>query len=150
MAHIDFILTLAMGMGDDWLTARGSIKSMWTITSVNAYARCGYTLKRQTLLPPATKLGQGNIFRSVCQEFCSWEGACIAVGCAWWGGMHGRRTCMVGACMAGACMAGGHVWWGHAWWGVMHGRGCAWQGACMAGGHVWQGGCVADTTRYCQ
>ena len=21
-------------------------------------------------LPPATKLGQGNIFRSVCQEFC--------------------------------------------------------------------------------
>ena len=22
-------------------------------------------------LPPATKLGQGNIFRSVCQEFCS-------------------------------------------------------------------------------
>ena len=23
------------------------------------------------LLPPATKLGQGNIFRSVCQEFCS-------------------------------------------------------------------------------
>ena len=24
-----------------------------------------------SLLPPATKLGQGNIFRSVCQEFCS-------------------------------------------------------------------------------
>ena len=24
------------------------------------------------LLPPATKLGQGNIFRSVYQEFCSW------------------------------------------------------------------------------
>ena len=24
------------------------------------------------LLPPATKLGQGNIFRSVCQEFCPW------------------------------------------------------------------------------
>ena len=23
------------------------------------------------LLPPATKLGQGHIFRSVCQEFCS-------------------------------------------------------------------------------
>ena len=25
-------------------------------------------------LPPATKLGQGNIFRSVCQEFCPQEG----------------------------------------------------------------------------
>ena len=25
-------------------------------------------------LPPATKLGQGNIFRSVCQEICSWGG----------------------------------------------------------------------------
>ena len=24
-----------------------------------------------SLLPPATKLGQGNIFRSGCQEFCS-------------------------------------------------------------------------------
>ena len=27
------------------------------------------------LLPPATKLGQGNIFRRVCQEFCSHPGA---------------------------------------------------------------------------
>ena len=27
------------------------------------------------LLPPATKLGQGNIFRSVCQEFCSQGGS---------------------------------------------------------------------------
>ena len=25
-------------------------------------------------LPPATKLGQGNIFSSVCQEFCPWGG----------------------------------------------------------------------------
>ena len=35
-------------------------------------------------LPPATKLGQRDIFRSVCQEFCSqgWGGipACIAGG----------------------------------------------------------------------
>ena len=31
----------------------------------------GCSLNRQPLLPPATKLGQGNIFRSVCQEFCS-------------------------------------------------------------------------------
>ena len=28
-------------------------------------------LPKYTLLPPATKFGQGNIFRSVCQEFCS-------------------------------------------------------------------------------
>ena len=27
------------------------------------------------LIPPATKLGQGNIFSSVCQEFCSQGGA---------------------------------------------------------------------------
>ena len=55
---------------------------------------------RNALLPPATKLGQGNIFRSVCQEFCpqgrgdvrgrrgmhgSGDG-----GCAWRGGMCGR------------------------------------------------------------
>ena len=31
-------------------------------------------LKMYLFLPPATKLGQGNIFRSVCQEFCSQEG----------------------------------------------------------------------------
>ena len=70
------------------------------------------------LLPPATKLGQGNIFTSLCQEFCPW----------------------------GACMAGGHVWQGEGVWlaGGMHGRGGghAYQGLCMAGGvhgrgHAW-------------
>ena len=30
---------------------------------------------RTPYLPPATKLGQGNIFRSMCQEFCSHPGA---------------------------------------------------------------------------
>ena len=30
--------------------------------------------KAYSLLPPATKLGQDNIFRRVCQEFCSWGG----------------------------------------------------------------------------
>ena len=57
---------------------------------------------RNALLLPATKLGQGNIFRSVCQEFCPQGGgvhgsgggeACVA------GGMRGR----------GACVAGGYV-----------------------------------------
>ena len=32
-------------------------------------------IERSAFLPPATKLGQGNIFRSVCQEFCSQEGS---------------------------------------------------------------------------
>ena len=53
-----------------------------------------FTLNVDNLLPPATKLGQGNIFRSVCQEFCPW------------GGMRGRG-CVHGR---GACMAGGCVW----------------------------------------
>ena len=30
-----------------------------------------------SLLPPATKLGQGNIFRSVCQEFCPLGWGCL-------------------------------------------------------------------------
>ena len=74
-------------------------------------------------LPPATKLGQGNIFRSVCQQFCPQEGACVVApgeacvvapggmrgfiwGCVWfysggmccfiWRGMHGF---IWGACM---------------------------------------------------
>ena len=49
------------------------------------------------------------------------RGACVAKGCAWWGGMHGR----------GACLAGGH----------------AWQGACMAkGGIHGKGGMRACAT----
>ena len=32
-------------------------------------------------LPPATKLGQGNIFRSMCQEFCSWGGRYPSMPC---------------------------------------------------------------------
>ena len=30
-------------------------------------------------LPAATKLGQGNIFTSVCQEFCTQGGVCLSV-----------------------------------------------------------------------
>ena len=107
-------------------------------------------------LPPAMKLGQGNVFRSVCQEFCpgghAWKGgmcgrgACMVGGMcgsgrAWWGGMCGRGVHGRGACMAGRGMHGreGHAWQGACMAGSMHGRGCAWQGAC-----------VADTTRYSQ
>ena len=85
---------------------------------------CEYTARYihdlDVFLPPATKLGQGNIFRSVFQEFCpwgarAWQGACMA------GGMHGR---------------------GHAWWGACMVGGCAWQGGVCSGGHAWQGACV--------
>ena len=80
------------------------------------------------LLPPATKLGLGNIFRSVCQEFCPKGGHA-------WGVVCGRGACVAGGCMAGGvCMAGGMCGGGgHAWgWcmagGGMHGRGRhAWQ-----------------------
>ena len=54
-------------------------------------------------LPPATKLGQGNIFKSVCPEFCpQWEtcmggGSCMEGGQAW----------------QGVCVAGGHVCHAH-------------------------------------
>ena len=55
-----------------------------------------------TYLPPATKLGQGNIFRSVCQQFCP-QG----------GGVHG---CTGGMC--GFIRGGLHAWF---YWGGMHG-----------------------------
>ena len=62
------------------------------------------------LLPPATKLGQGNIFRSVCQQFCPRGGR------AWlyWGGVRG------------------FIWGGHAWFysGGMH-------GFIWGGGRAW-------------
>ena len=65
-------------------------------------------------------LGQGNIFRGVCQEFYSqggraWKGRAWK-GCAWGdvcgGGLHGRGACIVGACLAGgrAWRGGGHAW----------------------------------------
>ena len=104
-------------------------------------------------LPPATKLGQGNVFTGVCDSVHS--------GGAWLlGGMRGFR----GEGQAGACVvAGGHAWLprgvhgcrgarmvagGHVWLpGGMHGcRGCmhGCQGAYMVAGgmHVEGGACV--------
>ena len=67
------------------------------------------------LLPPAMKLEQGNIFRSVGQEFYPQ-----------WG--------------RGQVWQGGHAWQGGlAWQGVCMAGGGTWQGACVVGGHVWQG-----------
>ena len=88
------------------------------------------------LSPPVTKLGQGNIFRSVCQEFCPQGGDCMAGGHAWWGHAW-QGVCVVGdVCGRGPWIHGR----GHAWQGCVCGRGHAWQGACM---HGWGGVCVA-------
>ena len=104
------------------------------------------SIRRWILLPPATKLGQGNIFRSVCQQFCP---------------QGGMRGCLGGhACVV---LFGGHAWFYSGvcmvLFGGVHGfirgacmvlvRGCAWfysggcvvlfRGACVVlfGGHVW-------------
>ena len=63
-------------------------------------------------------LGQGNIFRSMCQSFCP------QVGGEGWGSMHGGgmhggghlwwRACMVGACIAGDMHGRGMCGRGHA------------------------------------
>ena len=95
-----------------------------------------------SFLPPATKLGQGNIFRSVCQQFCPWGGP------AWLhqGGMHGfiRGACVVlfggsYVVLFGGGMRG-FIWGGHMCFysGGMHDF--IWGGACMvllSGGRAW-------------
>ena len=82
---------------------------------------------RPTFLLPATKLGQGNIFRSVCQGFCP-QGGHAWWGHAWQGGMRDRW----GARMVGACMAVGH----------------AWQGACVCWGEGGMHGIRSMSGRY--
>ena len=54
------------------------------------------------LLPPATKLGQGNVFTSICDSV---QGG---MSCMAGGGMHGRGACMAG----GVCVVGGVCGWG--------------------------------------
>ena len=74
------------------------------------------------LLPPATKLGQGNIFRSVCHNSVH-GGVCVVAGGHVWFYSGGVRGFIRGACVflfGGACVVlfGGHVWFysgGHAW-----------------------------------
>ena len=48
------------------------IKQMPSERSSTELTRCSKF--KTVLLPPATKLGQGNIFRSVCQELCPQRG----------------------------------------------------------------------------
>ena len=99
-------------------------------------------------------LGQGNIFRSVCQEFCpqgGGRGACMVAGGHAWlqGGLHGCR----GACM----VAGGPAWLLEGlrgcWGCVVVGRHAWLLGACLVVGGMpgcrgWGG--ALDTTRYGQ
>ena len=56
---------------------------------------------------PQTRLGQGNIFRSMCQEFCSWGGGgLVPGGCLIWGGAWSREVAgpswglLPGGCLA--------------------------------------------------
>ena len=92
-------------------------------TNKSVSLRCSLSI---FLLPPATKLGQGNIFRSVCHEFCPRGEACMEGAMHGQGGMRGRG----GVCGRGMCMVGS-----------MHGQGCVCgRGACVARGHAWLGG----------
>ena len=71
------------------------------------------------LLPPATKLWQGNIFTGVCQSFCSggslsqhapqvtWPGEGVSVqGGLCLGGSLSRGLCPGGLCLGGLCPGG--------------------------------------------
>ena len=97
--------------------ARGCVTCLRWVLSWRSHV-CDH---RYTLLPPARKLGQGNISEA-CVKNAVHSGECVWQG----GGVHGMGVCIVGD---------------------MRGRGCAWQGgacmvggACVTGGHVWQGG----------
>ena len=70
-------------------------------------------------LPPATKLRQGNVFTSVCQEFCPQGGLCPSMyhrshdwGLSVWGegSLFGGGLCLEGLCVWGICPGGGYVW----------------------------------------
>ena len=99
------------------------------------------------LLPPATKLRQGNIFTSVCQGFCPQEGAVRGRGACVAGGMHGRGVCGSGRLLCGR----GYAWQGACMAGDMHGRGaCMAGGACMTGGTCVAGRCAWQEKRQLQ
>ena len=79
-------------------------------------------------------MGQGNIFRSVCQEFCPQGGAipaCIAGGIS---------ACLAVGGAIPACLAAGGAWSGGC---LLPGGllpGVTWAGGCALGGGVWSGG----------
>ena len=72
-------------------------------------ACAGRYILHAELLPPAS-LGQGNIFTSVCQEFCS-QGGCLLWGVpAPWG--HGGCLLWGVPATGGACSRVGACFWG--------------------------------------
>ena len=60
-----------------------------------------------------------------------------------------------GVCDEGACVAGGHVFQGgmhgrgHAWQECVCGGGVHGRGACVAGGHAWQGSMCGRRDSHC-
>ena len=97
----------------------------------------------KSLLPSATKLGQGYVFTGVCDSVH--RGACMVVGGVWGWGVRGCRggAWLQGGmrgCQGVCVVAGGHVWLPggvHDCWGGMHGCG----GGCMVVGGGGMCGC---------
>ena len=78
-------------------------------------------------------LGQGNIFRSVCQEFCRQEGVpAPGGGCLVWG-VPGLGGMVWGGVCSGGCLVWGDLLWGASGLGGLV-RGCLvetrWDGYC--------------------
>ena len=65
----------------------------YTKVPLDIVAEVGVIPLSQALLPPATKLRQGNVFTSVCQEFCPPGGLCPS--------MHHRSHDQGGLCPGG-------------------------------------------------
>ena len=64
-----------------WCSLRHlAAEALWALMHINEIEYCQ---TRQSLLPATTKLGQGNIFTSVCQEFCPQGGRVSASVHAW-------------------------------------------------------------------
>ena len=84
------------GPGAFIITAGATIQPFFNL--ITAAADSIFSGGANLLLPPATKLGQGNIFRSVCQEFTSGSSACWEYGqLEQAGGTHptGMHTCLI-------------------------------------------------------
>ena len=102
---------------------------MWTITRVNADARCGTRQGLSITIFTFRNSSCGKVMFSQLSVILS-GGACVV------GGVHGGACVAMGHTWQGACMAGGvHGRGGHVWRGGMHGgRACVVGGcACMAG-----------------
>ena len=93
-------------------------------------------------LPPATKLGQGNIFRSVCPHSVH-RGACmVAPGGHVWllRGVHGCSGGIRGYSQGVCGCSGGHAWLPRGACMVARGGMCGCSGGmrgCSLGGHAW-------------